>query len=101
MADVARIRSLVLQSVTALNEQRSAATRFPATDDTLLYGIGGVLDSLELVNLVIDLEQRLDEQMGAAVTLADERAVSQEHSPFRSVSALVDFVAARMNEQAG
>jgi acyl carrier protein len=101
MADVARIRSLVLQSLAALNELRSAQTRFRTTDDMALYGAGGVLDSLELVNLVVDLEQRLDEEMGAIVTLTDEKAVSQRHSPFRSVPALVEFVATRVSEQAG
>jgi acyl carrier protein len=98
MVDVARIRALVLQSVTAVNELRSVQTRFRTSDDMELYGTGGVLDSLELVNLVVDLEQRLDEQMGAVVTLTDERAVSQRNSPFRTVPALIDFVATRVNE---
>jgi acyl carrier protein len=95
------VRSIVLEALDAVNQQRPVASRFVPEGGTLLYGAGGVLDSLELVNLVIELEQRLDEQLGAVVTLADERAVSQQRSPFRSVPSLVDFVVSRLTEHAG
>ena len=98
--DVETVRAMVVEALTEVNDQRPAASRFAPDADTVVYGAGGVLDSLELVNLVIALEQRLEEQCGAVVTLADERAVSQKHSPFRSVPSLVAFVVSRLNERA-
>ena len=64
MAAIDEVRAIVLEALKAVNEQRPAASRFASSDDTLLYGAGGVLDSLDLVNLVIELEQRLEEQLG-------------------------------------
>ncbi len=42
--------------------------------------------------MVVDLEQRLEETFGITLTLADDRAMSQRNSPFRSIGALVDYL---------
>jgi len=57
-----------------------------------LFGRDGVLDSLGLVSFIVAVEQALDESLGVAITLADERAVSQRASPFRTIGTLVDYV---------
>ena len=67
--------------------------------DTVLFGPGGVLDSLGLVSLVLDLEQAIETRYDVAVTLADQRAMSQERSPFRSVQALADYAMERVQDE--
>ena len=65
----------------------------PIAEHTHLYGSNGLLDSLRLVSLVLDLEQSVNERLGTAITSADSRAMSQQRSPFRSVGSLADYVA--------
>src|SRR5438046_960670 len=101
MADRAIVLALVIDALSATSRQRPPGRQFDVTADTIVYGAGGALDSLELVNLVVEVEQRLDEQLGVVVTLADERAVSMKRSPFRSVPSFVDFIVVRMDEGAG
>lgn len=60
--------------------------------DTPLVGPDSVLDSMALVSLVLDVEQRLDEERGHAVSLMDERALSRSHSPFRTIGSLAAYV---------
>lgn len=60
--------------------------------NTRLVGRGAVLDSLGLVTLIVDLEQRIEDEFGASLTLANERAMSQVNSPFRSVGSLAEHV---------
>lgn len=57
-----------------------------------IFGGGAPLDSLGLVNFLADLEYRLGEEFGCEVVLASERAMSREHSPFRDVASLTDYV---------
>lgn len=66
----------------------------PATlgEDTRLIGREAVLDSMGLVNLIVEVEQRLEEDYDVTVVLADERAMSQKNSPFRSVQTLADYI---------
>jgi acyl carrier protein len=59
---------------------------------TSLIGKQAVLDSLALVTLIVDLEQRIEEEYDVALTIADDRAMSQKHSPFRSVGALTAYL---------
>lgn len=63
----------------------------PVTGDTALLGDDGLLDSLGLVNLLVDVEQALEDETGAALTIGDDRAVSARHSPFRTVGSLADY----------
>lgn len=64
----------------------------PVDAETVLLGKSSHFDSLGLVNYIVDVEQALDEELGVAVTLADERAMSQTRSPFRTVQSLTDYI---------
>jgi acyl carrier protein len=65
---------------------------------TRIFGPGGALDSLGLVNLLADLEFRLDERFHREIVLASDRAMSRTYSPFRDVAALTDFVVELLEE---
>lgn len=59
---------------------------------TILFGEGGIIDSMGLVSLTIAIEERIDEEHNITITLADEKAMSQTRSPFRSVGSLADYL---------
>jgi len=60
--------------------------------DALIFGKGGPLDSLGLVNFILIVEEKIAEKTGVPVVLADARAVSLAHSPFRDVSLLTSYI---------
>ena len=64
--------------------------------DTPLFGRNGLLDSLGLVSLVVAVEQVIEDRYGVAVSLADEKALSQAHSPYRTVASLAAYAEAVM-----
>lgn len=86
------LRSLVLESLADVLRSRATSVDSPLGEDARLLGRGAVIDSLGLVALIVEVEQRLEERHGFVVTLADERAMSQRHSPFRTVGTLTDYV---------
>lgn len=69
--------------------------------DTVIYADGSSLDSLGLVNLITIIEQKIEEETGDYITIADERALSMESSPFQSVRTLKDYIEMLMNEESG
>jgi hypothetical protein len=71
----------------------------PFTEETLLFGPGGVLDSVALVAFILDTEDAIRTRSGVSITLADERAMSQHRSPFRRVSNLADYAVQLVAEQ--
>ena len=65
--------------------------------DSKLFGGGGPLDSMALVNLVVDLEELIEDDFGKTITLADEKAMSRRTSPFSRVQNLIDYVQEQLN----
>lgn len=61
--------------------------------NTRLFGEGGLLDSMALVSLVIGVEQALEEKHNVTVALADEKALSQRSSPYRTIGTLAAYAA--------
>jgi acyl carrier protein len=66
--------------------------------DTVIVGPDAVVDSIGVVSLIVEIEQRLEADHGIAVTLANERAMSQRNSPFRTVSTLVEHICSTADE---
>ena len=86
----------VFAALAAFNQ--SEAAKLPVSADTVLLGAGGAVDSLGLVRLVMGVERQLEDDFGVAVSLTDEKAMSQRNSPFRSVGALVEYATTLLNE---
>ena len=86
---------LILETAKDVGEQESLSIQ-ELTADTVLYGDGGVLDSMALVSLVIAVEQAIEDKYEQSVGLADEKAMSQSRSPYRSASRLAEYAAAQL-----
>ncbi len=63
----------------------------PIGADTPLFGPNGALDSIGLVSVVVELEQKLSDRAGRAISLMNDRALSRTRSPFRTVGSLAEY----------
>jgi acyl carrier protein len=86
------VLELIAEAVKELNEELQYETLERVNDDTPLFGGDDGIDSLSLVRLVLDVEQRVDARFNKAISLADEKAMSARRSPYRSLGALADFI---------
>ena len=86
------IQSLVSDSLVQLRNDLDLPGLIEISGETVLYGKGSDLDSLAIVHLVVDIEARLRKAYAKSWILADERALSLRHSPFRSVRSLCEFI---------
>ena len=62
------------------------------SEDTVLFGGPNGLDSLDLVNLIIGVEEQIVDVFGLEIALADESAMSEEKSPYRTIKSLADYI---------
>jgi len=86
-----RIQAIVLEALRVTNLSRDPGAPLEVSPAARIFGRGSPLDSMGLVTLLLDLEEALRSD-GLAVTLTDDRAMSQTRSPFRSVPSLVDYI---------
>jgi len=85
------IQQLICNALQSINTGRDLSERLDTSPDASIYGRGSPLDSLGLVSVILEIEESLRER-GVNISLSDERAMSQRHSPFRNVDALSDYI---------
>ena len=66
-------------------------------EETRLFGGGAPLDSLSLVSLIVEIEEKIEDNFGISLILADEKAMSRRTSPFSKISYLVDYIEELIN----
>lgn len=93
------IIELVKRCTEELAEQEELELPGQTDLETVLFGKRGILDSVGLVTLLVSVEEAIEDRLGFSISLADQRAMSQQNSPFRSVGALATY-ATRLVEEA-
>ena len=86
------IKTIVFRTIDDLNQNLIKEDQLDKSLETKLIGGNNKLDSLGLINLIVAVEQNIEDEFDITITLADEKAMSQKHSPFRTVRSLADYI---------
>jgi acyl carrier protein len=86
------ILAAIYRAVDWINGEFPPNRQLEKRPETRLLGSQSGLTSMQLVSLIVAIEREVEETFGVAVTLADERALSMEASPFRSIQSLADYI---------
>jgi hypothetical protein len=79
---------VIYDAIDVVNRQLPQSRRLTKSPETIIVGSSGMLDSLGIVNLVLAIEERASEVVGAPVRLLDEGAMLDDSGPFRNVNTL-------------
>lgn len=96
---IERIENLIIKCLQEVKEALDEENLDLLDSETILFGDKGILDSMGLVSLITDLEDRIENEFGISLILADESAMSQRKSPFRTVSSLAKYVYRLIKEE--
>ena len=83
---------IVLSTLHEMGNEDNNQQLLEANEKTKLFGSSGVLDSVGIVFLITELEEKVYDEFDVEITLADERAMSQRTSPFRNVESLAKYL---------
>jgi acyl carrier protein len=93
--DKTRIDEIVINVITDYCEMNGVELSEAINKNTPLIGSARILDSMGLVNVIVDIETEfLDENV--EISLTSENAMSGRISPFRSVGSLCNFIARQL-----
>lgn len=92
------VEKVIFSALDNLNQEREADEQISISSETELFGGDSALDSLSLVSIVVDIEAEIAALSKAEISLTDDRAMSQESSPFKSVNALTDYILLLLSE---
>lgn len=95
-----RIMEVIFSAVDEVNAASLTGKSLEKSVDTVLSGIGGNLDSLGLISLIVAVEQKMDEELGITLPLVDENILSQilseDSNPFKTIGTLIDYIASNV-----
>ena len=86
-------------AIDEVNEQLLEDQNLEKSLETVLLGSSGKLESVNLVNLLVAIEENIEEAFGIPISITDERAVSEKNSPFRTVETLCNFMLNLLDEK--
>lgn len=87
-----KILRAVFNAIDEVNQLLPKDQRLKKSEDVVLSGVAGELDSLGLITFIVATEQKIEEEIGQSISLTDERAMSQTNTPLRSVETLVEYI---------
>ena len=93
-----QIREAIYHAVDDHNQQSASDQQLEKSPSAVLFGNKGQLDSLGLVSFIVEVEQKIETDLGIAIVLADERALSHKHNPFASLQDLENYIATLIKE---
>jgi acyl carrier protein len=82
------IQEIILDAICELNETLDTPLQAELVNNCNIYSQETDLDSMALVTLIVNIEQKIEDEYGVSVILANEKAMSQRNSPFKNVEAL-------------
>jgi len=91
------IEKIVLSVVGSLGEELEIENLKDPILTTKLFSKN--LDSMGVVLLVAELEDEIAEEYDLDIAIADERAMSQKTSPFKSIVTLIKYLELLIDEQ--
>jgi acyl carrier protein len=92
MSDKDRILTAVYKAIDEVNTQLPKGVSLEKSPDESLYGKSGKLESLDFVTLIMEVEEKVRDEFGIDVTIADEQLLSKEKSPFLTIGTLADYL---------
>jgi len=93
-----QVLELIYAAVRDQNEVDSGENQIEQSPDTVLFGTGGKLDSLMFISLIVAIEDVVQEKFDVALSLADERALTQTPQVFRTLGSLASHISDLLTE---
>lgn len=100
MIEKGKVLQTIFGVVDDMNMELPEEQLMEKSEDFVLFGQSGKLDSLGLVTFIVAIEQKFQEELEVTITLADERAMSQKRSPFATIGTLADYAFGLLKENA-
>jgi hypothetical protein len=91
--------NLLYEVIDEMNLDLELDFKLEKDKNAIIFGHNSKLDSMGLINFITLVEEKLEAETGKFITIADERAMSMEENPFKTVESLAKYLDQLLNEQ--
>jgi len=88
------MRDLVISAIEEVNKELEIEELKNLKDDTPIFEL---LDSMAILDLVLELEDRLQQKYSRYIQIADDKTMDVLHTPFKTLKTLLEYLEERVN----
>lgn len=89
---IEQISEILYACIDSANRMLPSDAKLAKSPETVLVGERGVLDSLALITLLVDLEDELRTKLGVEITLIEDDLMADAQGPYRSIDNLTQWI---------
>ena len=93
----AKIKTLVFESIEEINKDLEINELYKPTLETQFFDL---VDSLGVLNFILDIEQRLEREFGKYIQIANEEVMDAMKTPFKTIKDVIEFIEERVEKEA-
>ena len=90
------IKSLVFESIKEINKDLEIEELYDPDLDTPFFDL---VDSLGVLNFILDMEQRLEEEFGRYIQIGNEDIMDATKTPFGTIKKLIEFITEKVENE--
>ena len=87
-----RVLHAMFKAMDEVNQMLPKEQRLEKSVDTVILGNQGTLDSLGLVNLIVAIEQKIEEEFGVTIIMTDEKIILEDDRPVKTIGTLAEDI---------
>ncbi len=87
-----RVLQAMFKAMDEVNQVLPKEQRLEKSVDTVVLGNQGTLDSLGLVNLIVAIEQKIEEDFGVTIIMTEEKIILEDDRPVKTIGTLAEDI---------
>ena len=96
--DKSQILEIIFKVIDEHNKLNPKELKLEKEDETILLGYNGVLDSLGLINFLVELESKINEDLQNNFSIIDENLFLDQNGPYSNINKLAEFILRKISE---
>jgi len=88
------MRDLLIDAIDEINEELEIKELEKIQDDTPIFEL---LDSMAVLDLVLEIEDRLQQKYSRYIQIADDKTMDAIHTPFKTFETLFNYIEGKVN----
>ena len=89
---------IIESAIQDINDRKREEDVIGLAPDTVLLGPDSTTDSIDLINIIVTIEEKVKAEYGQSIVLVNERSMSSQEHPFRTISSLAIYLGQILSE---